>query len=172
MLPQEGAHLPGWWTDSLNWLIGINPHPGKKYPLLGSNIAFRRQVLKKINFNPQHPVATAAEFLPYSEDNYRLATALRHGFSLTIEPSMVVYHRVPAVRCCFSRLVRRAFDEGRALASWQARCPLFLRALLHIPLNVIALVFTADPDRFFRTVMHSGYALSFCYFKLLRLIRR
>ncbi|MFH1640485.1 MAG: glycosyltransferase family 2 protein, partial [Candidatus Omnitrophota bacterium] len=133
VLPAANVKFPWWWRKSLDWLIGVNSNPNKKFLPLGSNMAFNKNVLHALKENRKNISLRCDEFLPYLEDNYRIKEALALGFSLKINQDMVVYHRIPAERLRIGYLIKRCYREGRAMANYEHRTGYLLFSFFSLP---------------------------------------
>jgi glycosyltransferase involved in cell wall biosynthesis len=149
------VHLPCWWKGSLNWLIGINTSPGFKFLPLGSNVAFRRQVLDRIKTN-----TSVKELLPYGEDNDRIQKARAAGFSMGINKNMIVYHQIPGQKLTFRYLLKRSYTEGKCLVNYGNRIKDITYNLLSLPINLLRALFLLDLNRFFRVIVNGSYLIN------------
>ena len=157
VLPLSGVKFPRWWNNSLNWLIGVNPEPNKKFLPLGSNIAFNKTVLDKLE-ESSHPGATNINLtLPYREDNYRIQKALASGFSLGINKDMAVYHRIPQKRLGLAYLLKRSYDEGYAWIMYERKLKNLIFSFCALPFNFIRLLISWDLNYFFRFIVNFSY---------------
>lgn len=157
VLPLPETEFPWWWNNSLNWLIGVNPEPNKKFLPLGSNIAFKKMVLDKLEENSQSKLTNINQYLPYREDNYRIQKALAIGFSMGINKSMVVYHRIPETRLKITYLLKRSYDEGYVWAMHEKRLKNLIFSFGALPINFIRLLISGDINYFFRFIVNFSY---------------
>lgn len=161
VLPAPGTRFPAWWRDSLNWMIGVNPKPGKNFPPMGSNIAFKKDTLEKVyRSNPEYLKHTT-QYLPYREDYYLVKRALDLRLSLDINNNMAVYHRVPIDRMKVSYLLKRSFNEGKARLTYEKRPKNLVFSFLALPANAVRLVICGDVNRFFRVAENISYITNY-----------
>ena len=157
VMPREGTRFPSWWKSSMNWMAGINPGPSKKFPALGSNIAFRKETLRKI-FSALPPgLKDTRELSPYREDYYLMRHAAAMGISLRTESKMLVYHNVPSHKLTVSYLLRRSCQEAGARLAYEHNPKDLAVTLLAIPAGIVGLVLSLDLNRFFRIAQDLSY---------------
>lgn len=161
VLPVIGTKFPGWWRDSLNWLVGINFNPGRKYLPLGSNIAFRKSVLDGLSKKNPKTIIKDDCYLPYREDNCRVKKALDARFSMGVNKKMVVYHRIPKNRFTLSYLIRRSHNDGRAGIAYDKSLKNLIFSFMALPINAVRMLICCDISRFFRMVESIGYITSY-----------
>lgn len=166
VLPIPNIKFPWWWNKSLNWLIGINPMPSKKFPPLGSNIAFNKYVLDVLQKN-NNIILTYNQYLPYAEDNYRIRNALVKGFSMGINPNMIVYHQIPKQRLKIAYLLKRSYNEGRAWVAYENRVKNMLFSFSALPYNFVRLFISLDINRIFRIIANISYILHYLKSRLI-----
>lgn len=166
-LPTPDIVFPWWWTRSLDWLIGINTKPNEKFPPLGSNIAFNKYVLDALQKDEQNIILRYSQYLPYGEDNYRIKKALVLEFSMGINPNMIVYHQIPRKRLSIAYLIKRSYNEGHALVSYENRLRNVLFSFIALPYNLVRLLISLDINRFFRMISYGSYILHFIKIKLI-----
>jgi hypothetical protein len=142
----------------LDWLVGINLNPNKKFLPLGSNIAFKKHVLEVLERGTKSMSSTNNQF-PYLEDNLRLKKVLGLGFSLQINHGMVVYHRVPQSRMKIACLVKRCFKEGYSRAAQERSIKILTTSFINLIINPLRFIFSLDINRLFRTIADAGYIL-------------
>jgi glycosyltransferase involved in cell wall biosynthesis len=160
VLPMSTTKFPRWWNKSLNWLIGINPEPSKKFLPLGSNVTFNKYVLDGLQKNNKDNTLTYNQFLPYVEDNYRINKALTLGFLLGINPNMIVYHQVSKQRLKINYLIKRSYNEGRALATYKNGFHNILFSFFALPYNLARLFISLDINRGFRMIAYGSHILN------------
>lgn len=157
VLPLPGTKFPWWWNNSLNWLIGLNLEPNKKFLPLGSNIAFKKMVLDKLKENNQSQLAGINQYLPYREDNYRIQKTLAMGFSVGINKGMAVYHRIPKTRLNIAYLLKRSYDEGYAWIMHEKKLRNLVFSFCALPINFIRLLIFWNINYFFRFIVNFSY---------------
>ncbi len=159
VLAEEGARFPGWWKPELDWLVGINPHPDQDYPPLGSNIAFKKEILLGIpdTDNLKNP----PYLYPYHEDNRRLKAAISRGFSWRFVPAMIVYHHIPPSRLRLGYLIKRSYREGASRVHYERSLHAVLRSFAGIPADLLRMILFRQPERLFRMIEKAGYLLNF-----------
>jgi glucosyl-dolichyl phosphate glucuronosyltransferase len=163
VLSNPDVKFPWWWRRSLEWLIGLNSKPSSKFLPLGSNIAFRKQVLDRVEDYNDDILTNQQECLQYGEDNCRLNKALRSGFRMSINPEMIVYHCVPETRLSISYLFKRSYAEGRALAKREPTIRNLILRAIAFTVNPVRFLITGDINRIFRMMVSASYILN--YFK-------
>ena len=151
VLALADIEFPWWWKNSLNWLIGINPKPDKKFPPLGSNIAFKRNVFNAGNLKNNNLL------LPYAEDRIRIAKLLNAGFSMGIKQDMIVYHHIPLERLKIAYLLKRSYNEGLASSVLESNPKVIIANALSLVINPLRLIFFADINYFFRLITSLSY---------------
>jgi glycosyltransferase involved in cell wall biosynthesis len=161
VLPATGTVLPSWWQDSLYWLIGINTDPGAAFFPLGSNVAFRKNVLFAVQREEKISGNNKCYYPPYAEDNYRLKKALSLGFSMNIASTMSVLHYVPEDRLMMRYLLRRSLEEGHALAIWEHSVKRLIRAFVMLFIDPLRMLLTFDFNRFFRFFVNASYIIHY-----------
>lgn len=166
VLPTSDTKFPWWWRQSLDWLVGINTDPGEKYLPLGSNIAFRKYVLDTLYKDEQNIILEYNQYLPYAEDNYRVKKALSFGFSIEINPNMIVYHQILRKRLKIAYLIKRSFNEGRALVNYENKLSNIFFSFVSLPYNIVRLVISLDINRIFRIISNGSYILHYIKIKL------
>lgn len=165
VLPISNIRFPWWWNKSLNWLIGINVEPCKKFLPLGSNVAFNKYVLNALKDN-NDIMLTYNQYLPYAEDNYRIRKALAMGFSMGINPNMIVYHQVPRKRLKIAYLIKRSYNEGVALVSYENKLINLFFSFVALSYNFVRLFISLDINRIFRMISNGSYILHYIKIKL------
>jgi len=166
-LPMPDTIFPWWWRKSLNWLIGINTEPSKKFLPLGGNIAFNKYVLDTLQKNGQNSTVKFHQYLPYTEDNYRIKKALDTRFSMGINSYMIVYHRIPRERLRMAYLIERSYNEGRALVTYENSARNILFSLFALSYNFVSLFISLDINRIFRIISNASYILHWIKAKLM-----
>lgn len=161
VLPAPETKFPWWWRESLNWQIGINTQPGEKYLPLGSNIVFKKYVLETLNKDKQYCILGDNELLPYGEDNYRIKKALFHRFLMGINPKMIVYHHIPLERLRIAYLLKRSYQEGRALDSCKNRYINLFFILISAPYYLVRLFLSLDINYIFRIIANTSFLLHY-----------
>ncbi|MDD2927751.1 MAG: glycosyltransferase family 2 protein [Candidatus Omnitrophica bacterium] len=151
VLPSADIKFPWWWRNSLNWLIGINLKPDKKFPPLGSNIVFKKNVFKAGSLKDNNLL------LPYAEDRIRIAKLLNAGFSMGINQGMIVYHHVPLARLKITYLIQRSYNEGLASAVLERSPKTALLNMLGLMINPLRLILFVDSNYFFRIIANLSY---------------
>ena len=106
------------------------------------------------------------QYLPYAEDNYRIRKALAMGFSMGINPNMAVYHQVPRKRLKIAYLIKRSYNEGVALVSYENKIGNILFSFVSLPYNFIRLFISLDINRIFRIISNGSYILHYIKIKL------
>lgn len=144
--------FPRWWSKSLDWMIGVNTAPGKKYLPLGSNVVFRKYVLDGLKNN--HPIK---ELLPYGEDNHRINMALAAGFSMGIDNKLAVYHQIPKDHLLLSYLIKRSYREGRSLINYNRKISDIAYNIFMIPLNLARSLLFLDLNYLFRIIVNASF---------------
>ena len=158
VFPLPGTKFPWWWNNSLNWLVGVNPEPNKKFLPLGSNVAFKKKVLEKLKENSQSALRRSNNrYLPYREDNYRIQKTLAIGFSMGINKDMVVYHRIPRPRFKIAYLLKRSYNEGSVWVTYEKRLKNLIFSFCALPVNFIRLFISRDINYFFRFIVNFSY---------------
>jgi len=97
--------------------------------------------------------------LPYAEDNYRIKKALASGFSMRINPDIINYHRITKTRLTISYLLKRSYNEGCALASYENRISYLFRSFLSLLYHCIRFLISLDFNHIFRMVSNASYIL-------------
>lgn len=166
VLPESNVKFPCWWRKSLDWLVGINTEPREKFLPLGSNIAFRKYVLDTLHKDEQNIILAYNQYLPYAEDNYRVKKALSFGFSMEINPKMIVYHQIPKERLSIAYLIKRSFNEGCALTSYENMPSNLFLSFVSLPYNIVRLIISLDINRIFRMISNGSYILHYIKIKL------
>jgi len=161
VLPVSGIKFPWWWRKSLDWLIGINVAPNKKFLPLGSNIAFKKHVLQKLQDERRDLSVNDKRYLPYVEDNYRIKKALSMGFSMQINPNIKVYHLIPKQRLRISYLIKRSIEEGYAQTQYKTQLKDIIFAFVLLPVNLIRLLLWLDLNYFFRIIVTLSYIINY-----------
>ncbi|MFA4989825.1 MAG: glycosyltransferase family 2 protein [Candidatus Omnitrophota bacterium] len=151
VLAPADIKFPWWWKNSLNWLIGINPKPDKKFPPLGSNIAFKKNVFNAHNLKSNNLL------LPYAEDRIRIVKLIHAGFSMGINQGMTVYHYLPVKRLRIAYLLKRSYNEGLASSAWERNPKEIIANALSLVINPLRLIFFADINYFFRIIANLSY---------------
>lgn len=157
VLPIPGTKFPWWWNNSLNWLVGVNLEPNKKFLPLGSNVAFKKKVLDKLEENRQSELTGSKQYLPYREDNDRIQKTLAIGFSMGINKSMVVYHRIPKTRLKIAYLLKRSYAEGYVWIMHEKRLKNLIFSFCALPINFIRLLISWNINYFFRFIVNLSY---------------
>lgn len=157
VLPLPGTKFPWWWNDSLNWMVGINPAPNKKFLALGSNLAFKRAVLDKLEEDNRYLSAGFNQYLPYREDNYRIQKALAAGFTMGINKEMAVYHSVPKTRLRINYLLKRSYFEGYAWAIYEKGLKNLGLSFLGLIINFLRLLISGNINYLFRCLVNFSY---------------
>jgi hypothetical protein len=161
VLPNPTAKFPWWWQNSLNWLIGINPEPNRKFLPLGSNLAFKKNVLDKMSeINQIKPTGTY-QYLPYREDYYRVKKALDSGFSMGINKDMIVYHDIPKARFTIAYLLKRSYNEGCAWLNYERCFKNFIFSFFILPVHFVRLLISLDINYFFRMITSISYIINY-----------
>ena len=151
VLAPAGTKFPWWWRSSLNWLVGINPAPGKKFPPLGSNIAFKKSVFGITGSG------TERLLLPYAEDRIRVARLLDAGYTMGLAPDMTVYHYIPPERLKIVYLIKRSYKEGVASAALERNLKTVIINALGLLINPARLTLFRDINYFFRLIANLSY---------------
>ncbi len=152
-----GTRFPWWWRDSLNWLIGINPKPDHRFLPLGSNIAFRKNILSKLEKNK---FKISGPLLPYAEDRIRVTGLLKTGLLLGINKDMIVYHRVPKQRLKLAYLIKRSYREGVASAALEKEIKTIVFNIIALAVNPARLILSIDLNYFFRTIVNLSFIIN------------
>ncbi|MBU0502851.1 MAG: glycosyltransferase family 2 protein [Candidatus Omnitrophota bacterium] len=151
------TRLPWWWRDSLNWLIGLNPKPDKKFLPLGSNVAFNKNTLSKLE---EKKINLSYFPLPYAEDRIRLARLIKTGLLMGINKEMIVYHRVPLQRLKIAYLIKRSYDEGMASVTLEREIKIVIFNLIALAINPIRMTLSTNLNYFFRTIVNLSYIIN------------
>jgi len=158
VLPASNVKFPWWWRKSLDWLVGINTEPGEKFLPPGSNMVFRKYVLDRLHKDEQNIILEYNRYLPYAEDNYRVKKALSLGFSMKINPEMIVYHQIPANRLKIAYLVKRSYREGRAKARYAHHLrDIFSLLAVSLPYHMVRLFISLDINYVFRIICDGSF---------------
>ena len=161
VLAANDIQWPPWWTNSLNWLIGVNPTPYEGFLPLGSNIAFKRHILKHIDENTLPPCSSIVNNLPYAEDNYRLTKALGFGFNMHIDEHAIVYHHIPRERLAIRYLIKRSYYEGVCQVLFNRSFKKFWISLIALMLNPLRFLLSWDYNRLFRMIVNLSYVYNY-----------
>lgn len=161
VLPMSTTIFPWWWNNSLNWLIGINLKPNNKYLPLGSNLAFKKSVLETLQEGMEYFLIDSNQYLPYMEDNVRVKKALSLGFSMKIDPDMVVCHYIPQERFKIAYLIKRSYREGCAWVNWERNVKSLIFSFICLIINPVRLLISGNINRFFRLVVNVSYILNY-----------
>lgn len=161
VLPMPTTRFPWWWNNSLNWLIGINLKPNNKYLPLGSNIAFKKSVLEVLQEDIKYIAIDHNQYLPYMEDNFRVKKALSLGFSMKIDPNMIVYHYIPQERFKLFYLVKRSYWEGCTWVDWERNVKSLILSFICLIINPVRLLISGNINRFFRLIVNVSYILNY-----------
>jgi cellulose synthase/poly-beta-1,6-N-acetylglucosamine synthase-like glycosyltransferase len=156
---------PRWLSSRLLQFAGITrfgeePRAARssaEYPF-GANICFRRARLLEIGGFPEELGRVGGKLL--SGEEYEVIETLVHaGWSIWLEPSAVVDHRVSSVRCRSRYYWRRLWWQGVSRA--RARRSALLAVRLIAAAIVRLALWTVTGDRFylFRTAETAGYVL-------------
>ncbi|MDD5518397.1 MAG: glycosyltransferase [Candidatus Omnitrophota bacterium] len=151
VLALADTRFPWWWKNSLDWLIGINPKPDKKFPPLGSNIAFKKSVFNASGLKDNNLL------LPYAEDRIRIAKLLNAGFSMCINQGMIVYHYIPLKRLEIAYLIKRSYNEGLASSVLERNPKTAILNILGLIINPLRLILFIDINYFFRIIANLSY---------------
>jgi len=166
VLATPGVKFPWWWRRSLDWLVGLTLQPGPNFLPIGSNIAFKRDVLKNIDdFESEIICQDECQQWKWLEDNYRLKKALGAGFVMMKNWDMVVYHHIPLSRLRILYLMQRSYLEGRAWAKREPTLGLFIFRAAACVVCPVRFLVTWDLNHFFRMIVSVAYTLSFIKIK-------
>lgn len=122
VLPRWEAPVPRWLAgrrDVQSWLALVDADQASmlEYPLVGTNrivgasMGFRRELLEEFGPFPTSLGHRGARMYG-GEEVVFINRALFKGRRIRYEPSIVVYHRIPADRMRRSFFLRRNFDHG------------------------------------------------------------
>lgn len=161
VLPITQAQFPWWWRSSLDWLIGINPKPNKKILPIGSNIAFKKYALEKLQEDEKYNPIDNNQYLPYAEDNYRVKRALTLGFSIKINQDMIVYHYIPRQRLKIAYLIRRSYNDGFAWATRERDVKIFIYRFIALIINPVRFLISWDINQLFRMIVSISYMFNY-----------
>ena len=157
--PLNKLNLPWWWQNSMNWTIGIADITFPSFLPLGCNIAFRRNVLKDIElvdyYNSYDPD------IVYSEDTLRIKNALKKGYKLTIDNTMVVYHDISPNKLSFKYIIQRSWLEGNHWAKNQKDLNILLIRVIALLINPFRFIVTLNIHYLLRTVVSLAYIITF-----------
>ena len=162
VLPPPSLRYPFYWRTSMNWLIGVNRNPNERYLPLGSNCAFHR-ALFELPFFSSRDAKRDDSSLPYAEDNFRIHSLLRAGYTCTVVENMKVTHMVGQDRLRFRYFIRRSIAEGKSLAVWQRGVASLLRNLCALMLFPLRFIVTLDPNRICRACVNASYIYHFFF---------
>ena len=163
VLPIPNMKFPRWWRYSLDWLIGIAQKPNRTFLPIGSNVAFKKCVLDALPLGANHMGVDENQLHPDLEDNYRVKKALNLGFSMIINPQMIIYHHVPKYRLKIKYLMKRSYEEGGTWVLCEKKFRIFIYCLIAAVLDPIRYLISWDSNRFFRMIVHVSYVYN--YFK-------
>jgi len=111
-----GLHFP----RELNWIVGCTPWTMNEIVEVrngvGSNLAFRRDILLKIQgfnenygYNKRNPISGEE-----SEIGIRM---IKNGYVTLWNPKAIVYHRIFRERLVITKMLKRSFIEGKTKGS-------------------------------------------------------
>jgi glucosyl-dolichyl phosphate glucuronosyltransferase len=153
---------PLWLSDRLLQFAGITRFgpearaagSSAEYPF-GANLCFRRRLLEIEGF-PDNLGRVGANLL--SGEEHEVIEKLRHaGWSIWLEPSAVVDHRVTPARCRSRYYWRRLWWQGVSRARARRSPMLALRLLAAAIARLSLWAVTGDRFYLFRTAETAGY---------------
>jgi len=124
VLPIWLSKQPDSFPEELYWLVGVT-HSDFRSGLIsevrnsyGVNMSFKKDVFDKIGyFNAKLGFAKGgASYLQGAEPEFALRMKQRFGKGVLYNPEAIVYHKIPASKTRFGKLIRRAFYQGYSKA--------------------------------------------------------
>jgi glycosyltransferase involved in cell wall biosynthesis len=121
ILPRMEEARPDWmddeWLDRMGFSYDFGPKPRSVRILLGSNMAFRREVLERFGgFDTR--LGRSRGCLLGGEENLLFSSILAEvpGARIAYTPNAVVHHKVEPARLSREELARRLYCSGISLA--------------------------------------------------------
>ncbi|MFA5410933.1 MAG: glycosyltransferase [Candidatus Omnitrophota bacterium] len=156
---EKKLHFPWWWQPSLNWAIGIAEIGSKKFLPLGSNLAFKKDVYMEIeSLLKKRP---ADKEIIYSEENFRIITAIKKGYKVRLDGSLIVYHSIGQERLSFKYLIKRGWLEGKHWALNERTPKVLTTRIFALLLNPLKFILTLDFNRLLRCIVSAAYIITF-----------
>jgi glycosyltransferase involved in cell wall biosynthesis len=151
-------HFPKWWRPSLNWAIGIAEINSSKFLPLGSNVAFKKNTL--INIESKSNTMSCEETV-YIEDNLRIITAIKKGYKIKLDKSMVVYHNIDQKRISFNYLIKRSWLEGKHWAKNKKDIKTLVCRLAAAVVNPFRFAISLNLNHILRIVVSLSYIIEY-----------
>lgn len=155
---EKNLRFPWWWQPSLNWAIGIAEIDAKKFLPLGSNVAFRRDAYMGIESLPNRRAGKEAV---YTEDNFRIKAAIKKGYKLKLDNSMIVYHNIGQERLSFGYLVKRGWLEGKHWAENERTPKALTMRIFALLVNPLRFILTLNLNHLLRCIVSLAYIITF-----------
>jgi GT2 family glycosyltransferase len=154
---------PRWLSDRLLQFAGVTRFGSEarrarstaEYPF-GANMCFRRRVLLDIGGFPEHLGRVGGNLLS-GEECEVMVTLQRLGWSIWLEPSAIVDHRVSAERCRSGYYWSRLWWQGITRARARRSPVLAVRLCCASVVRVGLWVATGDRCYLFRVAETAGY---------------
>jgi len=151
--------LPYWWQDSLNWTIGIADLDNHYFMPLGCNVAFKIKVLKEIELQNEDNFKKAD--LVYTEDTLRIKTAIKKGYKIRLDNSMVVKHEIDPKKLSFKYIIYRGWLEGNHWAQNERNLKILVIRILALLINPLRFIITLNFNYFLRIIVSLSYIVTF-----------
>jgi glycosyltransferase involved in cell wall biosynthesis len=148
--------LPWWWSTCLNWTIGIAEINSDKFLPLGSNIAFRKAAYTEIATILHNG---AGKEIVYTEDNSRINAAVKKGYKIKLDDSMVVYHNIGEERLSFKYLIKRSWLEGKHWAKNEKNTKILIYRIVAFLFNPLRFIVTLNMHYMLRTIVSISYII-------------
>lgn len=152
--PLKKLRLPWWWRPSLNWTIGIAETNSYKFLPLGSNIAFRKAAYTEI-------AAVLRNVAFYTEENSRINVAIKKGYKIKLDDSMVVYHNIDRERLSLKYLIRRSWLEGKHWAKNEKSIKILACRIIAFLFNPFRFIVTLNINYILRTIVSISYMIEY-----------
>jgi len=148
--------FPWWWRPSLNWTIGIAEINSKNFLPLGSNVAFKKDTLMDIESSLDS--GTFKEIV-YTEDNFRIMTAVKKGYKIKLDKSMIVYHNVDQKRISLNYLLRRSWLEGKHWAKNKKSIKILAYRIAALLFNPLRFIISFNLNYLLRVIVSISYII-------------
>jgi len=152
----KSLRFPWWWRPSLSWTMGIAEINSKNFLPLGSNVAFKKDTL--IDIESSLDSGTFKEIV-YTEDNFRIMTAVKKGYKIKLDESMIVYHNVDQKRISFNYLIRRSWLEGKHWAKNKKSIKILACRIAAFLFNPLRFIISFDLNYLLRAIVSISYVI-------------
>ena len=153
----KNLRFPWWWRPSLNWTIGIAETNSSKFLPLGSNVAFKKDAF--VNIESSSDNVTSDREIVYTEDNSRVSAAIKKGYKIKLDGTILVYHNITQKRVSFNYLIKRSWLEGKHWAKNKKDIKILARRLAAIMVNPFRFVISMDLNHILRTIVSLSYII-------------